>query len=1299
MNRLPKYQSLLALFYGCSVPFFGSEAPAEWWAASDFGARPVYQKVPLPDELLNTNSWPLFDPKGRLWVADASAYLFDGFRWQVFDPDKDTDTFGTRYYEDGRRRLWLADISRFGYLELDDLGYPLSDSVAWLAPFPNAEPNAVPWFVAQYPDASTLRFVLGGDLYLSRDNDVFKVIDTEARILLPFTQGERVGWGDLEGTWSWIAPDGTKSEWKHPEITTMIHWMRENVSTGYLEGASNQHTFRIKDAGVEVREDSTLGNVDWSVGSIQSPRGWTAFASHTGGLLMYPADSLSPLAIQPPETGGEVLSTRINQTTFDDASGSLWLATLQGIFKWEHPGLLWQWLEPQQAITRLSRDASGLLVIGTAKAFYLDTKEHRFEQISEEAAFFFDGAKLQDGFLFSSRERVFTDGKNVRYLPADHAQDLLRILPLETRPNDFLVFGQNQIFQGRTRNAQIRELVPLLELSSPVVDAAEAGNQSVYALSDGAVFALELKPAQAGPGVLSNVRLRPADGLKTPRKLTVVGDTLLYLSDGSVSVFNSETRRFAPVGLPEGVTVLAAAELTQTRAICALSREGSNKVFYAFVDLADVASRVEFRWFPGSASVGRVSDIAYLPGNDHVFVAGSKGLISFHRDLLEPFEAIPVFHLEASIDRGATWQATGPEGTRLAYDASLVQFRWYQPQWYTEPPIEFQSQLGGIHSEWISAKQAEREFTGLREGHYRLSLRSRDPMGNVLHEQSFAFTVLPPWYRSTPAYSAYIIWLLLSAYTGARLYSYRESLRRAHMERVVKKRTAELEEANKAKAEFVASISHELRNPINGVIGISELLERSDLPEGPKGLVSTLRSCTAQLSSMIGDVLDFARIEAGQLTLQKRPFNLPAMITRVIEVTHWDARQSSHQVHLISEGTPPALVIGDDAKICQILINLINNACKYSEPGEIHLRVRCEVTGKNRVGLNVLVEDGGPGLSKEERARIFEKFYRSPRAANSSVRGTGLGLSVCQEIAGLMGGEVTVHSNARGGSTFSFTVSLYLPEGGTLAAPEEFESAYIGSALVVDDMDYNRLVATGLLESLGFSVTSVSTGAMAIDYLIRTDYDFAFLDFELTDTTGPEILRHVRREKPNFPTKCFAVTAYTTEKVKRQCAEAGFRGHISKPISRIRLHEALIGSGLHPEDLARGTYRQAIADYTNQTFDLEPLLLLASGSMSQLMDRCEEYISILHTEVETLERLLSAENPSKPLIGKQLHRLTSHASIVKARAFMDQIEEMRQVLKASSSEEWAAGFEALSDRVRELALNLRRIVDEYRSPA
>ncbi|MFP4283234.1 MAG: ATP-binding protein, partial [Opitutales bacterium] len=555
------------------------------------------------------------------------------------------------------------------------------------------------------------------------------------------------------------------------------------------------------------------------------------------------------------------------------------------------------------------------------------------------------------------------------------------------------------------------------------------------------------------------------------------------------------------------------------------------------------------------------------------------------------------------------------------------------------------------------------------------------------------------WFRSLPAYGTYGSLGLLTVYLGFRAYSAREKVRRSYLEQIVRRRTAELESANRVKAEFVASMSHELRNPMNGVIGLTELLSRERLPGELPKMVSTLRACSEQLSRMINDVLDFAKIEAGRLTLEKRPFNLAALIEQTLEVTSWDANQSAHLLRTDIAPGLPLLLVGDNTKISQILVNFLNNACKYAAPGEILLRCRHRPQGENRQWLRLAVEDSGPGLSEAERTQVFERFYRSPSASASAVRGSGLGLAVCAELAELMGGRLGVEANERGGSTFYLELALFLPEGAERATdPAEFETTYMGSALVVDDMDYNRLVAAGLLESLGFTVTSVASGADAVECLVATDYDFAFIDYELGDLTGPEVMRRAATGKADFRTRCFAVTAYSGEETQRACLAAGFRGVLSKPLSRVRLREALIGSGLHPADLATGAYQQPLQDSAHEAFDLEPLLLLCRGSMNRLMEKCEEYLAILHREVETTEGLLLDGQSDPEAISKRLHRLASHGSIVKAQRFIEQVEIVGQQVRAGAPlrhRENAAN--EINERYRELALNLRQVVAEYHS--
>ena len=280
-------------------------------------------------------------------------------------------------------------------------------------------------------------------------------------------------------------------------------------------------------------------------------------------------------------------------------------------------------------------------------------------------------------------------------------------------------------------------------------------------------------------------------------------------------------------------------------------------------------------------------------------------------------------------------------------------------------------------------------------------------------------------------------------------------------------------------------------------------------------------------------------------------------------------------------------------------------------------------------------------------------------------------------------------------------LTLALPEGAEVsgAALADYERDYVGTALIVDDMDYNRLVAAGLLSSLGFTCTSVASGSEAIACLVTTDYDFAFIDFELPETTGPEILRAALTEKPGMRTKCFAVTAYASADKRRECTEAGFIGFVSKPVSRTRIREALISCGLSASDLASGGYQQDLKDEEGTQFDLEPLLYLAHGSMDRLMVQCDEYLRILRDEVHATLALLNEDDINLTLLSKRLHRLTSHGSIVKARRFMTAIDIVRREARSGNTDAVRSVAHVLEECYRELAINLRRVVDEYRSRA
>lgn len=1295
----------LTVLFGWASPLLGNDAdPSFWWGAADLSAVPHYLLLDTPDGSGRDGSPPVFDASDRIWVGGETLTSYDGQRWIQWRRGN-LDVKGL----DSSNRLWLNRETALGYLPLDENGYPASLDPVWVnEDFPEDTAGLYPWETKSFPGEPGVFMVLGNEIWHWEKGHTKRLLsDKNSNFLLPSEWREHWFHGSGDGKIWLITAQGPELALELDKPGLIPRWIRDDPrQPGAIQiGGDNSVVWTNLGSQREYATPSfsELTGTDWYLGSSTAPSGWVFRASHLGKFLVYPADGWRPLVIPEPRlttlSGAE---TTVGMHRFDSRE-NLWLGSLQGIFRWEHPGKTWRWVPDKVNFYSIKTTSTGLLLINRLGLDLVDFAASTRNRQGYDDSLFFDALQLTPERIAgaSRRQILLYDGDHQQTVQVEDG-DLLILKPLGSDPEHFLAFGEKSLYLGTFPAEGEPTAVPLLEQPNRILSVAADGLSFDGLFADGSILRWEFIRDD-----VKGFRLGKVEERSPRRERTVSGDLLpwgpdrLVVINGRLSLLR-EHDTLLPMGEFEDVEVLKMAPMDDDQVLIAARARGEDTVLFARLDgPPDPHFVPEFRWYPGTLDIGSLTCLAWEPRHGHIFIGGTEKLLSFSESLLRPLTELPPVHLEMTAGTETAWQDSDHATVEsLPFDASQLRFRWYGEEWQSRAPYRVETRVAGLSPAWTASPNAEREFSGMREGRYTLEARVLDPFGSVRQELAYGFRILPPWYRSSWAYGAYVFLLLAAIWASFRFYSFRQRIQREYLETVVRKRTAELEEANAAKAEFVANMSHELRNPINGVVGLTELLEHSGLEEEQSRLVKTLRACSEQLGRMIGDVLDFAKIEAGRLTLDKRAFHAPTMVERVIEVVSWDAEQSSHHIVHQSEGEAPYLVTGDDAKISQILINFLNNACKYGDPGRIILRSIYSPGMSNRLNLRFEVADGGPGMSEEERARVFERFYRAPKAANSPTRGSGLGLAVCAELAELMGAKIGVEANAEGGTTFSFEVALPLPEGVEQGRDvTDFDSTYMGTVLVVDDMDYNRMVAAGLLESLGFTVTSVASGDDAIACLVTADYDFAFLDYELPDMTGPDILRAVQREKVDFRTKCFAVTAYAAEDKRRECFAAGFMGFVSKPISRMRLREVLIGSGLNADDLATGAYQQPIVDTTHHAYDLEPLLVLAGGSMERLMDKCEEYLAILRQEVEdTLELVGHRRTEDIPALGKRLHRLTSHASIVKSRTFIEAVDALRWRVKNDGTETWPKAADQVLEKSRELAINLRRVVDEYRSP-
>ncbi len=394
--------------------------------------------------------------------------------------------------------------------------------------------------------------------------------------------------------------------------------------------------------------------------------------------------------------------------------------------------------------------------------------------------------------------------------------------------------------------------------------------------------------------------------------------------------------------------------------------------------------------------------------------------------------------------------------------------------------------------------------------------------------------------------------------TGASYYS-RNITDRIQQEEELRIAKEKAEKATLAKSEFLAVMSHEIRTPLNGLIGISELLNSTSLSVQQKEFVDIIRLSGESLLQVISDILDFSKIEADRMQLESAPFELKSVVTETLSILSGKALEKNLKLEYIADLDLPSTVIGDKARLRQILMNLVGNALKFTEQGGISVSIKIKQEFKNILELQFEVKDTGAGIPPNQADKLFDAFTQVDPSTYRKYGGTGLGLTICKTLVTLMGGQIWVESLQDKGSTFFFTIKVERSENEVIevkAAPrilfpaEKMAEEYAASILLAEDNDINRLLASKLFGRLGYSIEAVSNGLEALNAVKRKRYDIVFMDVQMPEMDGLEATRAIREQIPSgHQPVIIAMTAFATSEDRDMCLDAGMDDYVPKPIT------------------------------------------------------------------------------------------------------------------------------------------------------